>query len=135
MELARAGGLTDAHFEAIRAVGINDAGQAQMTQTGFGRNTEHVQVLADEAKSVLGGYYREFTYGNTRPGPASECDCPGDGRWRNGIVLDPFGGSGTVGAVASGHSRDSILIDIDERNADLARQRVGMFLTVETHPR
>jgi hypothetical protein len=51
--------------------------------------------------------------------------------WRSGIVLDPFAGSGTVLSVASGHGRDSIGIDLDERNAELARQRVGMFLTVE----
>ena len=48
--------------------------------------------------------------------------------WRPGRVLDPFAGSGTVAAVASGHGRDSIGVDIDGRNADLARERVGMFL-------
>jgi len=57
-------------------------------------------------------------------------DC-GHGTWRNGIVFDPFAGSGTTLAVASGLGRDSIGIDIDHRNADLARERVGMFLTVE----
>jgi hypothetical protein len=64
----------------------------------------------------------------------TECECPGgDARWRNGLVLDPFGGSGTTGMVATGHGRDAVLIDIDERNADLARERIGMFLTVEHH--
>lgn len=69
----------------------------------------------------------------------SSCGCPGtdglqlDGYhtgtgWRSGRVLDPFAGSGTVAAVASGHGRDSVGIDIDVRNADLARERVGMFL-------
>ena len=57
----------------------------------------------------------------------------GGGGRRPGVVLDPFGGSGTTGAVATGHGRDAVLIDIDERNADLARERVGMFLTVEYH--
>jgi len=33
--------------------------------------------------------------------------------------------------VATGHGRDAIGIDLDSRNADLARERVGMFLTVE----
>lgn len=70
------------------------------------------------------------------------CGCPGtdgirlDGYhtgagWRPGIVLDPFGGSGTTGLVATGLSRDAILIDLDARNADLATERLGMFLTVE----
>ena len=57
-------------------------------------------------------------------------DC-GHDSYRNGIVFDPFGGSGTTGMVAVGHGRDAILIDLDERNADLARERIGMFLEVE----
>ena len=50
--------------------------------------------------------------------------------WRNGVVLDPFAGSGTTLAVATGHGRDAIGIDLDARNAELARERIGMFLTV-----
>jgi hypothetical protein len=56
-------------------------------------------------------------------------DC-GHNTWRNGIVLDPFAGSGTTLAVATGHGRDAIGIDLDARNAELARERIGMFLTV-----
>lgn len=47
-----------------------------------------------------------------------------------GHILDPFGGSGTTGEVATGCGRDCTLIDIDETNVDLARQRIGMFLEV-----
>lgn len=57
-----------------------------------------------------------------------ECGC--EAPRRPGIVLDPFAGSGTTLAVATGLGRDAIGIDLDERNADLARERVGMFLTV-----
>lgn len=57
-------------------------------------------------------------------------DC-GHDAWRRGVVLDPFAGSGTTGAVATGLGRDAVMIDIDDRNADLARDRIGMFLTVE----
>jgi hypothetical protein len=57
-------------------------------------------------------------------------DC-GHDSWRRGVVLDPFAGSGTTLAVSTGHGRDAIGIDIDSRNADLARERVGMFLTVD----
>ena len=70
------------------------------------------------------------------------CGCPGtdglrldgfhDGPgWRPGVVLDPFCGSGTTLAVALGHGRSSIGIDLDSRNAELAAGRLGMFLTVE----
>ena len=61
-------------------------------------------------------------------------DC-GHDDWRPGVVLDPFAGSGTTLAVAVGHGRDAIGIDLDERNEHLARQRVGFFLTVEHHER
>lgn len=57
-------------------------------------------------------------------------DCSHDA-YRPGTVLDPFAGSGTTLAVATGHGRDAIGIDLDARNADLARERCGMFLTVE----
>lgn len=56
-------------------------------------------------------------------------DC-GHDSWRRGVTLDPFGGSGTTGMVASGVGRDAILIDLDDRNLDLARERIGMFLEV-----
>lgn len=55
-------------------------------------------------------------------------DC-GHNAWRNGIVMDPFAGSGTTLAAAVGLGRDAIGIDLDERNVHLARERVGMFLT------
>lgn len=48
-----------------------------------------------------------------------------------GTVLDPFAGSGTTLLVATGHGRNAIGIDLDARNADLARERVGMFLEVD----
>jgi hypothetical protein len=57
-------------------------------------------------------------------------DCGHGGDYRHGIVLDPFAGSGTTLAVATGHGRDAIGIDIDSRNVALVEQRVGMFLTV-----
>lgn len=62
----------------------------------------------------------------------TECECfDTDGsKWRKGVVLDPFAGSGTTLAVATGHGRDAIGIDLDVRNLDLCRERVGMFLEV-----
>lgn len=41
-----------------------------------------------------------------------------------GTILDPFGGSGTTGLVADRHHRNAILIDIDERNLPMARDRI-----------
>lgn len=56
----------------------------------------------------------------------------GDG-WRPGVVLDPWGGSGTTGSVASALGRDCILIDIDERNVDFALPRIGLFMDGVEH--
>jgi site-specific DNA-methyltransferase (adenine-specific) len=56
-------------------------------------------------------------------------DC-GHDAWRTGITLDPFAGSGTTLEAAQAVGRHAIGIDLDARNADLAQQRVGMFLTV-----
>jgi hypothetical protein len=53
-------------------------------------------------------------------------DC-GHDDFRPGLVLDPFVGSGTVLAVATGHGREAIGIDLDSRNYDLALDRVGAF--------
>jgi DNA modification methylase len=57
-------------------------------------------------------------------------DTPGacaDGHWRRGRVLDPFAGSGTTGMVATGHGRNFIGIELDQRNEALAQKRIGMF--------
>lgn len=60
------------------------------------------------------------------------CGCPANGaRTRPGVVLDPFGGTGVTAMVATGHGRDAVLIDIDERNLWLARERVGMGLAFD----
>jgi DNA modification methylase len=52
-----------------------------------------------------------------------------------GTVLDPFGGSGTVGLVADGLGMNAVLIDLDERNVPMARERISadapLFAQVE----
>jgi site-specific DNA-methyltransferase (adenine-specific) len=55
-----------------------------------------------------------------------------DKKWRRGVVLDPFAGSGTTLAAAAELGRDAIGIDLDERNLNLARDRLGLFLEEET---
>ncbi len=50
-------------------------------------------------------------------------DC-GHDNYQPGHVLDPFGGTGTTGAVAHLHGRDATLIDIDERNAAMYPARL-----------
>jgi site-specific DNA-methyltransferase (adenine-specific) len=75
-----------------------------------------------------GAVYQRLPARKDRIPPQEWSDC-GHNDWRNGVVLDPFAGSGTTLEVATGHGRDAIGIDLDPRNLDLARQRIGMFLT------
>ena len=51
--------------------------------------------------------------------PVILASCP-----KLGVVLDPFGGSGTVGVVCRQHQRHFILCDISKGNVELARKRI-----------
>jgi tRNA G26 N,N-dimethylase Trm1 len=51
-------------------------------------------------------------------------DC-GHDAYRPGMVLDPFGGSGTTAVAAALEGRDATLIDLDRRNVDLVRRRLA----------
>lgn len=52
-----------------------------------------------------------------------------------GIVLDPFGGSGTVGVVCRQHNRRFLLCDISKENVELARKRVTEGITANDKKR
>lgn len=153
-ELAEKAGLTDKHIAAIRSVGVTDVGKAQVTQSGFGKNTADVIALASEAKAVLGGYYREFLISDTRnkrsvwevatmpysgahfatfpPALIEPCilaGCP-----VGGTVLDPFGGAGTTAMVADRLQRNAITIELNPEYVAIQRERLaadaGMFAEV-----
>lgn len=110
IELARHHGLTPEHIAAIQATGISDAGKALLVQNGTGRNAEGVKKLASEAKAVLGGYFREFTFAKRETVGWSECSCGED--TIPGVVIDPFAGTGTVLRVAERLGRSGIGIDL-----------------------
>lgn len=111
MEIYEESDLTFEHIRAIQSVGISDAGKAKEIQDGTGRNKDEVQELADEAKEVLGGYFREFTFAKKETSGWSSCDC--DAPTEPGTVMDPFMGSGTVLDVATRMSRSSVGVDLD----------------------
>ena len=97
LEIFKRSSLTEEHLRAIQATGISDAGKALQIQNGTGRNAPHVRKLASEAKKVLGGYFREFTFAKKQSVGWSSCGCDAD--TRPGVVLDPFAGTGTTGRV------------------------------------
>lgn len=110
MALAKAHRLTSAHIAAIQATGISDAGKALRVQSGTGKNSAAVKKLAKEAKEVLGGYFREFTFAKKRTTGWSKCKCGAP--FRPGIVLDPFAGTGTTVRVARRLGRSGIAVDL-----------------------
>ncbi|WFR95700.1 DNA-methyltransferase [Rhizobium tumorigenes] len=113
MELAKEHGLTPAHISAIQATGISDAGKAMKVQTGTGRNSAAVKILAAEAKAVLGGYFREFTFAKRESIGWTDCGCGVS--FRPGIVLDPFMGTGTTLRAARDIGRSAIGIDLAQK--------------------
>jgi DNA modification methylase len=62
--------------------------------------------------------------------PCILAGCP-----EGGIVLDPFGGSGTTAVVADRLGRDAILTELNEAYIEIARKRIeadgGMFVNLE----
>lgn len=110
MEIAKAADLTKEHLRAVQATGVSDAGKALKTQNGTGRNAEHVKALAAEAKEVLGGYFREFTFAKRVTTGWTACGCRK--RFEPGVVLDPFMGTGTTLDTAHEMGRSAIGIDL-----------------------
>jgi|SRR5580692_1328204 DNA modification methylase len=112
MDIARISGLSIEHIRAVQATGISDVGKAMKIQNGTGRNSAVVKKLALEAKAVLGGYFREFTFAKRETAGWTYCDC-GAG-YGPGVVLDPFAGTGTALRVARRMGRQGIGVDLAE---------------------
>ena len=111
LEIARENKLTPEHIAAIQATGISDAGKARLVQNGTDRNARKVQKLALEAKAVLGGYFREFTFAKRKSCGWKDCGCGAS--FMPGVVLDPFMGTGTTLDVALRMGRSAIGVDLD----------------------
>lgn len=111
MEIARDAGLTPEHIAAIQATGVSDAGKALRVQTGTGKNSSRVKMLAAEAKEALGGYFREFTFARRETTGWTSCEC--ETETGPGVVLDPFMGTGTTLHVAAKLGRSAIGVDLD----------------------
>jgi DNA modification methylase len=94
------------------------------------KNPNEPRLLGADA--MVNGSAQGMTHGRATKNVTTTgwSDC-GHDNWRTGVVLDPFAGSGTTLEAAQAVGRHAIGIDLDHRNADLAQQRVGMFLTVE----
>lgn len=110
IELFEQAGLSETHLRAIRAMGISDAGKGSRVQTGANGNAAETKRLALEAKEVLGGYFREFTFSRKTQVGWTKCSCTLN--TRPGVVLDPFMGTGTTLKVAYETGRTAIGSDL-----------------------
>lgn len=106
--------LKEKHIKAIRSKGISDAGKAKEFQHGADHNSEEVNKLAEEAKDILGGYFREFTFAQPVTKEWEGCDCDADEQ--PGLVFDPFAGSGTSIKVAYELGYHAFGTDLDASN-------------------
>lgn len=111
LEIAQAAGLTPEHIAAVQATGISDAGKALKVQNGTGRNAAEVKRLAAEAKQILGGYFREFTFAKRQTVGWTKCHCGAP--QVPGMVLDPFMGTGTTLRAALEMGRSAVGVDLD----------------------
>lgn len=87
------------------------------------RNRRSVWTVA--TKPYRGAHFATFPAKLIEP--CILAGCP-----EGGTVLDPFGGSGTTGEVASGNGRRAILIELNQQYARLANERCGLFCSVST---
>ncbi|NKQ54916.1 site-specific DNA-methyltransferase [Amycolatopsis sp. K13G38] len=124
LELVREHGLTEAHLAALRAAGLSDTPRAIDTQ---GRTAVHEhpgRELVVEARAALGGYAREFLLSRATEF-ADACDCADPSAASvPGVVLDPFGGTGTTALAAAVHGRRAISLDASRDYCRLATWRV-----------
>jgi DNA modification methylase len=129
-ELAADAGLTEAHLEAVRAVGCSDPGtKTAERQAQSGGNTLDVDQLAAKAKDALGSYFREFVGSRSEHiGWSPTCDCGEDGSVP-GLVLDPFAGAGTTLLAAKQHGRRCAGIELNPEYMTLAEERVGLAVS------
>lgn len=145
-ELFEAAGLTDAHRQAVRAVGVIDS-EGGSVRSG-GRWSSESGRLALEVQAALGSYYRELcgSGGTTRVAPGSVMEVAAhpfkvpkhlglEGHFASfpidwplwiiegwspvgGVVLDPFGGTGTTALAAFVSERTGLSVDL---SADYCR--------------
>jgi DNA modification methylase len=96
-------------------------------ETLIGRNCRSVWTIATAP-------LREAHFATFPPALAERCILAGSGR--GDMVLDPFGGAGTVGLVADRLGRNATLIELNPEYCTMAERRVtkdaGLFAQVAT---
>lgn len=84
-------------------------------QQANGRNLRNVWSIATQP--FKGAHFATFPPALVEP--CIKAGCP-----KGGLVLDPFGGAGTTGLVASRLQRNAMLIEVNPDYAELAKRRI-----------
>lgn len=90
--------------------------------TGLASIAEKPTRNARDVWTIATAPFKAAHYATFPPELARRCIAAGSRV--EGTVLDPFGGSGTVGLVADQLQRHAVLIDIDERNQPMTVDRL-----------
>ena len=95
-----------------------------MKAVGNTENRNKRSVWTVTTKPFKGAHFATFPSDLIEP--CILAGCP-----EGGTVLDPFGGAGTTGLVASNHNRNSILCELNPKYAQLALDRIGIFAALK----
>jgi len=110
------GGLYVANSAYRKASQTGGGAASGRVTEASGRNKRNVWTIASQPYS--GSHYAVMPPALVEP--CVKAGCP-----TGGIVLDPFGGSGTVGEVAESLGRRWLMFDLDHRNEALMRKRTA----------
>lgn len=104
---------------------------ASKPDTGNGAADAEVMTVRDTRRkrsvwSVSPSPYKQAHYATFPPDLIEPCVLAGC--LTSGIVLDPFGGSGTTAGVAVRSGRNAVLFDLDHRNEALVHERVATIV-------
>lgn len=111
-EVERKGGPSGDHLKHAE-----ESEHQKAHEDNRGSNTASGSTLAER-------YRKEGYPTRVHKGWQKKCDCPTE-QTKPGIVLDPFAGAGTTCLKASELGRRYIGIEISEKYAEMARERVG----------
>ena len=95
-----------------------------MKAVGNTENRNKRSVWTITTKPFKGAHFATFPPDLIEP--CILAGCP-----EGGTVLDPFGGAGTTGLVASNNNRNSILCELNPKYAQLALDRIGIFAALK----
>ena len=131
-------GICGAPFERVVSREETEDSDEQKRRCGADANGEYhgtaqkdyASAGAEDASAVKARILKGMASRATT-GWQPTCKCDPQDDTGGSVVLDPFGGSGTVGLVAKRMGRDAILIDASAEYCEMARNRCAKDVTAE----